>query len=109
MTMDYRGTPGAGHVAQARALVEAAAKGVERLESAATLALCRLAALKGLQTRLEELAGAPGPDAADAAAIDAVTLCREAKALIRSVHPGRKKPARVKVVVPRAVGRPSPN
>jgi hypothetical protein len=107
--MDYRGNPEADRVAQARALVEAAAKGVERLESAATLALCRLAALKGLQTRIEQLAGAPGPDAADAAAIDAATLCREAKALIRSVHPGRKKPALVKVVVPRAVGTPSAN
>ena len=92
MTMDQRANPEADRVAQARALLEVAAKGVERLESAATLAFCRLAALKGLQARLEELAGSNLPDAAEAAAIDAATVCREAKALIRSVHRG-KKPA----------------
>jgi hypothetical protein len=109
MTMDQRANPEMDRVAQARALLDAAAKGVERLESAATLAFCRLAALKGLQARLEELAGAPGRDAAEAAAIDAATVCREAKALICSVHPGGKKPGVVKVVLRRAVGSPSAN
>jgi hypothetical protein len=106
MTMDHRANGEADRVVQARALLEAAAKGVERLDSAATLALCRLAALKGLHARLEELAAAPGPDAAEAVAIDAVTVCREAKALIRSVHSGGKKPAAVKVVVRNADGGP---
>jgi hypothetical protein len=107
--MDQRGYPEPDRIAQARALLKTAAKGVERLETAATLAFCQLAALKGLQTRLEELAGSNLPDAAEAAALDAATVCREAKALIRSVHPGRKKPAVVKVVVRRAAGRPSVN
>jgi hypothetical protein len=91
--MDQRANPEADHIAQARALLETAAKGVERLESAATLAFCRLAALKGLQARLEELAGSGLPDAAEAAAIDAATVCREAKALICSVHARRKAAA----------------
>jgi hypothetical protein len=101
MTMDQRASPEADHVAQVRALLETAAKGVERLESAATLAFCRLAALKGLQARLEELAGSGLPDAAEAAAIDAATVCREAKALIRSVR-ARRQAAAIDRAVPRA-------
>jgi hypothetical protein len=86
MNMNYRDNPDAACVARARALLAAAAKGVEQLENAAHQAFCRLAALAGMLTRLEELAESPGPEAGEAAALDAATVCREAKALLRYMN-----------------------
>jgi hypothetical protein len=106
MTMNHHGNLEADPVVQGRALLAAAKRGVERLEGAATLALCRLAALEGLQTRAEQLAASPEPGEAEAGAIDAVTVCREAKALIRSIYPHGKKSGVVRVVVRPAAARP---
>jgi hypothetical protein len=108
MTMNHRGNLEADLVVQARALLAAAKRGVEQLEGAATLAFCRLAALQGLQDRVELLAGSPEPGEAEAGAIDASTLCREAKALIRSMHARGKKPGVVRVIV-RPVAKPLAN
>jgi hypothetical protein len=82
--MDHQNNPDAACVALARALVAAAAIGVERLESAANRAFFRVAALTEMLDRLEELGGAAAPDAA--------TVCREAKALLRYVS-SRQWPA----------------
>jgi hypothetical protein len=106
MTMNHRGNLEADHVVQARALLAAAKRGVEQLEGAATLALCRLAALQGLQARVERLAGSPEPGEAEAGAMDAATVCREAKALIRSIHARGKKGGLVRVIVRAAAARP---
>src|SRR6266496_2380172 len=72
--------------------VAAAAMGVERLESAAHLAFCRLAALTGMLARLEGLGGSREPEAGEAVALDAATVCREAKVLLRYVS-SRQWPA----------------
>jgi hypothetical protein len=106
MTMSHQGNLEADHVLQARALLAAAKRGVEQLEGAATLALCRLAALQGLQAQAEQLAGSPEPGEAEAGAIDAATVCREAKALIRSIHAPGKKSGVVRVVVRPAAATP---
>ena len=79
-------------VARARALLAAAAVGVERLESAAHEAFCRLAALTGMLARLEGRGGPQGPEADEAAALDAATLCREATVLLRYIS-SRQWPA----------------
>jgi hypothetical protein len=86
MAMSHQGNLEAAPVVQARALLAAAKRGVEQLEGAATWALCRLAALLGLQDRVELLAGSPEPGEAEAGAMDAATLCRETETLIRSLH-----------------------
>jgi hypothetical protein len=83
--MDQQNNPDAACVARARALLAAAAMGVERLESAANHAFCRLAALTGVLARLEGLGGSCEPEAGEAAALDAATVCREAKVLLRYV------------------------
>jgi hypothetical protein len=83
--MDHRLNPDADGVTQARALLSAAAKGVERLETTASHAFCRLSALKGLLTRLEDLSESREPDAAEAAALYAATVCRETKALLHFI------------------------
>jgi hypothetical protein len=90
--MDHQNNPDAAWVARARALLAAAAIGVERLESAATLALFRLAALTQMLARLEGLARSGEPEAGEAAALDAATVRREAKALLRYVS-SRQWPA----------------
>ena len=90
--MDHQDNPVVACVARARALLAAAAIGVERLESAATLALFRLAALTQMLARLEGLGGSGDPEAGEAAALDAATVCREAKALLRYVS-SRQGPA----------------
>ena len=83
--MDHRRSPEPNAVAQARALLAAAGEGVQRLEGAAQQAFCRLAALAGMMARLEELAGSHEPEAAEAAALDAATVCREATALVHAL------------------------
>jgi hypothetical protein len=88
MTMDHRRNPEPDAVAQARALLAAAGEGVRRLEGAAQQAFCRLAALAGMMARLEELAGSHEPEAAEAAALDAATVCREAEILLRYLRSG---------------------
>ena len=80
--MDDRLNPDADGVAQARALLTAAAERVKQLESTASHAFCRFVALTGMLSRLETLAGSCEPDAADAAALDAATVCRETKVLL---------------------------
>ena len=93
--MNHRQGPEADRVAQARELLAAATKGVEQLESAATQAFCRLAALAGLLARLEGLAVSDAPEAAEAAALDAATLCREANALLGYICSHEWRPVRV--------------
>jgi hypothetical protein len=83
--MDHRRNQQADRVAQARALLAAAARGVNQLEGAANQAFCRLAALKGMLARLEALAGSGEPNAAEAAELDAATVCREATALVHAL------------------------
>jgi hypothetical protein len=90
--MDHQNNPDAACVARARALIAAAAIGVERLESAANLAFFGLAALTGMLARLEGLGGSREPEAGEAAALDAATVCREAKVLLRYVS-SRQWPA----------------
>jgi hypothetical protein len=86
--MHYRRNPWPDGVAQARALLAAAAEGVEQLESAAHQAFCRLAALAGLLARHEKPAGSHEPEAVEARALDAATVCREAEVLLRYVRGG---------------------
>jgi hypothetical protein len=93
--MDDRYSSDADCVARARNLIARAAKGVEQLENVWGLAFCRLAALKGLLARLEELARSCDPDAIDAALLYAATVCREAEVLLRSLDSGQWGPARV--------------
>ncbi len=93
--MDDRYSSDADCVARARNLIARAAKGVEHLENVWGLAFCRLAALEGLLTRLEELARSCDPDAIDASLIYAATVCREAEVLLRYLDSGQWGPARV--------------
>jgi hypothetical protein len=90
--MDHPNNPDAARKARARTLLAAAALGVERLGKAFNEAFCRLAALEGLLDRLEGLGGSCEPEAGAAAALDAATLCREAKVLLRYVS-SRQWPA----------------
>lgn len=90
--MDHQNTPETACVARARTLLAAAAMGVERLESAANQAFCRLAALAGLLARLEGLGASREPEASEAAALDVATLCREATVLLRYIS-SRQWPA----------------
>jgi hypothetical protein len=83
--MDDRRNWEADPVAQARTLLAAATRGVNQLEGAANRAFCRLAALKVILARLEALAGSGEPDAAEAVALDAATVCREATALLHAL------------------------
>jgi hypothetical protein len=90
--MDHQNNPDAACVARTRALLDAAAIGAERLESAANLAFCRLAALKEMLARLEELGGSREPEVGAAVALDASTMCREARVLLHYVS-SRQWPA----------------
>ena len=69
--MDSQNNPDTACVARARAQLAAAAIGVERLESAAHSAFCRLDALKGTLARLEELGGSSEPQAGEAVGLSA--------------------------------------
>jgi hypothetical protein len=90
--MDHPNNPDAACVTRARALLAAVAIGIERLESAAQLASCQLAALKGMLSRLEALGGSAEPEAGEEAAPDAATVCRGATVLLRYIS-SRQWPA----------------
>ena len=107
--MDYRLKREADCAAEARILLSAAARGVNQLESAASQAFCRLAALRGMLARLKRLAVSGEPDAAEAAALDAATVCREARALLRALTAHGTRGAGVTVVVGTAATRASAN
>jgi hypothetical protein len=107
--MDHRRKREADCVAQARSLLAAAAKGVNQLESAASEAFCRLAALRGMLARLERLTGSGEPDAAEAAALDAATVCREAKALLRTLAAHGTRGTAVPVLLGTAATQASAN
>jgi hypothetical protein len=109
MTMDYRRNRETDCVAQARLLLAAAARGVNQLEAAANHAFCRLAALRGMLARLEKLAGSGEPYAAEAAALDAATVCREARALLRTLAAPGTRGAGIMTVVGTAATRGSAN
>jgi hypothetical protein len=83
--MDHQNNPDGACVARARALVAAAAVGVERLEGAANLAFLRVAGLTEMLARLEGPGGSGEPEAGEVAALAAATVCREATALLRYV------------------------
>ena len=83
--MDDRHNPDADCVALARNLIARAATGVEQLENVSGHAFCRLTALAGMLTRLEELAKSSDPEATEAALLDAATVCREAEILLRYI------------------------
>jgi hypothetical protein len=88
MTMDHQRNPEPDPVAKARTLLAAAEEGVRRLEDAAQQAFCRLAALAGILAGMEKLAGSHEPEAADAAALYAATVCREAEILLCYIRSG---------------------
>ena len=88
MTMDHRRNPEPDPVVKARAMLAVAEEGVRRLEDAAQQAFCRLAAVASILTRMEMLAGSHEPEAADAAALYAARVCREAEILLRYVRSG---------------------
>jgi hypothetical protein len=111
--MDDLHKPSADGVARARTLIARAARGVEQLEDVAGQAFCRLTALIGMLARLEELASSGDPNDVDAAALDAATVHREAKKLLRfldsrqwnaaGVPANRKDPARRPALLPVAM------
>lgn len=103
--MDHRRKPDNDRAAHARALLAAAANAVNQLEGAAGEAVCRLAALAGMLARIEKLVGSDEPYAAEAAALDAAMLCREARALLRSLGRYGKRPAVKKMVASPAAAR----
>ena len=87
--MDDRHDRDADSMARAHTLVARAAKGVEQLEDVAGQAFFRLTALTGMLGRMEELARSHDPEAVEAAALDAATVCREAEVLLRYVDSGQ--------------------
>jgi hypothetical protein len=90
--MDQQNNPNAASVARTRTLLTAVAIGAERLESAAHLTFCRLAALREKLARLEGPGGSGEPKVGKAARMDASTVCHEAKVLLRYVS-SRQWPA----------------
>jgi hypothetical protein len=93
--MDHQSSSDADCVAQARNLIARAAKGVEKLENASSHAFCRLTALVGILTRLEEFARSSDPEIIDAALLDAATVCREAEVLLRYIDSLQMGPVQV--------------
>jgi hypothetical protein len=93
--MAHQYDPDAACVARARMLLAAAAIGAERLGSAVNLAPVRVAALAEMLDRLEGLDGSGEPEAGEAAAPDAATACRAAKALLRYASSRRWPAGRV--------------
>ena len=84
--MNARHAPEADGVTQARNLLAEAAQGVDRLEIEARQAFCRLTALAGMLARLEKLAVSHEPEADEAVALYAATVCREAEVLLRYIQ-----------------------
>lgn len=107
--MELRRNPDTDGAAQARALLAAVARRAKELESASTQAFFRLAALTGILVRHQGLTESDDPDAPAAAALDAATVCREARAVLRSLSARSKRPVVVTVVVQPAAAPPSPN
>jgi hypothetical protein len=64
-------------------LIARAAEGAEQLENVAGQTFCQLTALAGMLARVQELARSHDPEAVEAAATDAMTLCRNAEILLR--------------------------
>ena len=81
--MDDRHNSDVDCVTRARHLIARVARGVEQLEDVAGLAVCRLTALGGRMTQIEEQVRSPDPDAVDAGLLSAATVCREAEILLR--------------------------
>jgi hypothetical protein len=93
--MHHEDNTDAAYVEWARVLLAAAAIGVERLQSAANsanLASCRLATLRRMLARLEGRGGSREPASGEAAPVDAATICRAAKGLLRYIS-SRQWPA----------------
>jgi hypothetical protein len=107
ITMDHRRNPENDRAAQARALFATAANRIKQLEATTSEAVRRLAALTGMLARLEKLAGSDVPHVAEAALLGAAMLCREARALLRSLDQHGKRPSVMKVVLSPAAARPS--
>src|SRR5262245_62037119 len=95
--MNDRDDPDADCVAQARNLINQAAKAVEQLENVSGHAFCRLTALAGILTRLEEFARSSDPECVDAALLDAATVCREAENLLRFIDSYQMGPTQIVV------------
>ncbi len=93
--MNDRHNPDADCVARARNLITQAAKAVEQLENVSGHAFCRLTALAGILTRLEEFARSSDPECIDAALLDAATVCREAENLLRFIDSHQVGPTQV--------------
>ena len=81
--MDDRHNTDVDYVARARNLIARSARGVEQLEDVACLSFCRLTALGGRMTEIEEQVQSPDPDEVDAGLLSAATVCREAEILLR--------------------------
>jgi hypothetical protein len=64
-------------------LIARAAEGAEQLENVAGQAFCQMTALAGMLARVQELARSYDPEPVEAAAPDALTLCRDAEILLR--------------------------
>jgi hypothetical protein len=64
-------------------LIPKAAERAEQLENVAGQAFCRLTALAGMLTRLQELARARDAKAVEAVVPDAKAACRDAEILLR--------------------------
>jgi hypothetical protein len=129
--MDHRRNPESDVIAQARALLAAAVRSVNRLESAAEQALdclaaitgqwcpCHnsasdaeqglhcMAALPGILSQFEELAGLHDPHAADVAALYTAAVRQEAQALLRVFDAIGKRLAVVTVLVQQGAAMPS--
>jgi len=89
-------------VAPARTLIARPANGVEQMEDAPGQTFGRLAALVEMLARLEEPAGPCDTKAVEAAGLEAATLCREAKVLLRYLDSHAWTSARV---VPNGMSR----
>jgi hypothetical protein len=86
------------HVAQARKLLAAAKQGVEQLEIEASQAFCRLTALAGMMIQIDKLSSSDHPDAVDAVAFYAATVCRDAKILLRYINSREWVPLRIPAI-----------
>ncbi|HEY7159498.1 MAG TPA: hypothetical protein VH575_36465 [Gemmataceae bacterium] len=81
--MDDRHNSDVDCVARARNLIARAARGIEQLEDVAGLTFCRLTALRGRMTQIEEQVLSPDADDVDAGLLSAATVSREAEILLR--------------------------